>query len=238
MKIKLLSDLHLEFHKDNGKSFIQSLNNDCDVLVVAGDLTTHYNISESLSMLCDRFKEVVYVLGNHEFWGSSIDETINETTNTASKLNNLHFLNDSHCTIMGQRFIGGTMWFPSNPTANHLKNDWSDFLKIKDSRRIFLDNYHTVEFLTKEVKKNDIVVSHYLPSFMSVHPFYEKEASNCFFVCDMENVINTKEPSYWLHGHTHESMNYTIHATKVLCNPFGYLGYQTNKNFEDISFSL
>ena len=39
MKILVVSDLHLEFHEDGGREFLQTLDpRDAEVLVVAGDL--------------------------------------------------------------------------------------------------------------------------------------------------------------------------------------------------------
>jgi Icc-related predicted phosphoesterase len=233
MRIKLISDLHFEFHRDGGKSFVETINSDCDALVIAGDLTSSAGIYDALSMFCDKFKNVLYVLGNHEFWNSSFDETIEAANDADAKLKNLHFLNNTSCVIDDKRFVGGTLWFPDNSLSSSLKYAWSDFLKIRDAKRIFYENNLTVDVFNRQVKKGDIVISHHLPSNMSVHRDYENEKSNCFFVCDMENLINNKEPAMWLHGHTHSSMDYTINATRVVCNPFGYAGYSLNKNYLD-----
>ena len=92
MKIKLLSDLHLEF----GKFDLQ--HDDADVLVIAGDILIVedlYDISEFdmnnrftqqimstkllkvqdfrnfLKQASEMFKHVVYVMGNHEFYNGS-----------------------------------------------------------------------------------------------------------------------------------------------------------------------
>ncbi len=54
MKVLVLSDLHLEFHKDDGLSFIESLNTDVDVLVLAGDITKYYLISYVLGEFCKK----------------------------------------------------------------------------------------------------------------------------------------------------------------------------------------
>jgi Icc-related predicted phosphoesterase len=36
----------------------------------------------------------------------------------------------------------------------------------------------------------------------------------------------------WIHGHTHESMDYTLAGTRVVCNPRGYLPDEPNPGFE------
>ncbi len=81
--------------------------------------------------------------------------------------------------------------------------------------------------------EGDIVITHYLPSFRSVHPKFAAEPTNCFFVCDVEDLIVERQPALWLHGHTHESADYQIGKTRVVCNPFGYVGYGLNSAFKD-----
>ena len=45
-------------------------------------------------------------------------------------------------------------------------------------------------------------------------------------------MIEIKQPSLWLHGHTHESFDYNIKNTRVVCNPRGYINSpDLNKSF-------
>jgi len=30
----------------------------------------------------------------------------------------------------------------------------------------------------------------------------------------------------WIHGHTHESFDYMVGDTRIVCNPRGYIGYE------------
>ena len=67
MRIQPVSDLHLEFDPDHGKSFAQSLPVLGDVLVLAGDILPIRrppHVREMLGWFCDRFPLVVYVPGN------------------------------------------------------------------------------------------------------------------------------------------------------------------------------
>ena len=34
----------------------------------------------------------------------------------------------------------------------------------------------------------------------------------------------------WVHGHTHDSFDYTINGTRVVCNPRGYVIDGVNEN--------
>ena len=80
-----------------------------------------------------------------------------------------------------------------------------------------------VTFLRRELQEGDIVVTHYLPSWRSVHPIWAGSEENCYFVCDVEELIAERRPAFWAHGHTHESADYGIGPTRVICNPLGYV---------------
>ena len=36
----------------------------------------------------------------------------------------------------------------------------------------------------------------------------------------------------WVHGHTHDSTDYQLGRTMVLCNPLGYAGVEVNPFFK------
>ena len=42
------------------------------------------------------------------------------------------------------------------------------------------------------------------------------------FVSDLEDLILATHPTLWVHGHVHNSCDYRVGATRVLCNPHGY----------------
>lgn len=74
MKILVMPDLHLEFLGDHGKSFLSRKWPEHDVCVIAGDLSSAKHLAASVHRVSDTFSEVVYVPGNHEYYGSSIGE--------------------------------------------------------------------------------------------------------------------------------------------------------------------
>ena len=226
MRIQLLSDLHFEFHVDHGRAFIEALDKDaCDVLVLAGDVcTVTHGLVEVLSMFCAKFRHVVYVAGNHEFYGSDKGRT-NAAIEKASRRNaNLHALRRDVAEIDGVRFVGSTLWFPPTDDARKLARWWSDFQCVQGlAGWVFEENALDVEFLRRELRAGDVVVTHHMPSRRSVHLRYAAEATNCFFVCDVEPLLVERSPAVWMHGHTHESMDYAIGATRVVCNPLGYV---------------
>jgi predicted phosphodiesterase len=94
MKIRLLSDLHLEFMGKRWPFFIQ----DClaqggsDVLVLAGDIAGHDQIEAVLTEFCLMWKHVIYVAGNHEYYSSSPTKTEASIARAVARNQNLRRL--------------------------------------------------------------------------------------------------------------------------------------------------
>lgn len=50
---------------------------------------------------------------------------------------------------------------------------------------------------------------------------------NPYYCSDLENLINKhKNIKLWCHGHVHSSKEYDIGKAKVICEPYGYYGYE------------
>jgi Icc-related predicted phosphoesterase len=147
---------------------------------------------------------------------------------------NLTWLNNRVVVIDGVRFLGTTLWFPQTPVGDLQTNYWSDFKAIPNFKNwVYEENAKARAFLKRECMAGDVVITHYLPSYMSVHPAFAGAATNSFFVSDEEALIIERKPGLWLHGHTHSSMRYTLNQTEVVCNPFGYAGHELNPRFEE-----
>jgi inhibitor of KinA sporulation pathway (predicted exonuclease) len=144
---------------------------------------------------------------------------------------NFHWLENSSVVIDGQRFIGCSLWFPLAPDAD--TGAISDFVQIRDFVPwVYERNRESVAFLEASVRFNDVVVTHHLPSSRCVDRKYRGDPLNAFFVCDVEHVIRAKKPAAWIHGHTHETVDLVVEQTRIVCNPYGYAGHETNGRFD------
>lgn len=233
MKIQLWSDLHLEFHDDFGGRFLDTHHPAAETLVLAGDITSAVYrepldlVFASTSM---RWKHVVFVPGNHEFFKTSLTEGWANIRSAAASRPNVHVLDNSGVTLDGVRFFGGTGWYPEisqhsmapyEADFDSLRRGFVDFRLIREfepavymSRKRLADSLYSIE------ENPDVVVTHHLPDERCVVPKYRGDVSNCFFVSclDVEGVGS----QLWLHGHTHTSVDMTIGQTRVLANPHGY----------------
>lgn len=105
MKLLILSDLHLEFAPFTvGQQVLER----ADVVVLAGDIHTGvHGITWARQVFGN--KPVVYVAGNHEFYGGHWTETLVAMKSVGRDLG-VHVLENEVEEIAGVRFLGRTLW--------------------------------------------------------------------------------------------------------------------------------
>jgi predicted phosphohydrolase len=211
MKLRIVSDLHVEcgnyeVFKDVGE----------DVVVAAGDI---HKATHAPMMLRDTFpnKEIVYVAGNHEFYGFDYDVAL-ATLRKECKEVGIHFLENDTVTLQGQRFLGTTLW--AGPLLHPVTRNYiNDFNVITRNGRLFTlndcTNLNAVarEFLEQRTEE-DVVVTHFMPHYKYTAPRWVGNLMNQYFA----NDIDPEGVKLWVFGHTHD----TIYKNNVVCNPHGY----------------
>jgi Calcineurin-like phosphoesterase superfamily domain len=100
MKLHILSDLHLAvFGLDRPET-------DADVVILAGDIGRP---DEAVAWARHFGKPVLYVPGNHEFYGGSIDGTAAELGRLSAGTC-IRVLDNAEIVIGPIRFLGATLW--------------------------------------------------------------------------------------------------------------------------------
>jgi hypothetical protein len=74
------------------------------------------------------------------------------------------------------------------------------------------------------------VVTHHAPSPASIHPRFAASPLNACFVSNAEHLLDGDRVRLWIHGHTHDSFDYVVNGTRVVCNPRGYAKNGVNEN--------
>ena len=219
----ICSDLHTNHHRDAGKSIINSLyDKDVDIAVIAGDLSGLDCLEDNLKQLCSKYPQVVYVVGNHEYYLNSFKKTEDAIAKIESRLSNLTWLNNKHVVVSGVPFIGATLWFGRSELAIKGIPNFSDFYYITDCDTIAFDRHDaTVKYFQANMQKDDIVVTHHLPSYKSVGLPFIGSPLNCYFASHQDVLIIDKKPALYIHGHTHIACDYMLGSTRICCNPFG-----------------
>jgi Icc-related predicted phosphoesterase len=225
MKIAYASDLHLDFHLDGGEEFIRTLDiPDCDLFVIAGDFAqiNFYNYEESLVKLCKKAPKVLYVLGNHEYYGSSF---YGKTKKIAKKIPNLMVASKAEeFVINGVKFLAATAWFPDMCDHIFYKGLLNDFNYIDKIEPEIYKRNREFDIKLHGIKDEPcIVVTHHMPSYRSINPRFVGSAINRFFVAgEFSSLIETSQIKCWFHGHSHDPVDYTIGNTRIVSNPMGY----------------
>lgn len=261
MKIRLWSDLHLEFREYLYDHIFDPIwaepgANKDQILVLAGDIGCGILARHFVTKMCEHFKYVILICGNHEFYHHDFDNVIAGWRSFAGDGDNIlvekgpdnfYFLNNNTVVLDDVRFIGGTMWTsmadgdPFVMGAAH--RQMSDYVEIRSKgERItphFVMREHDIflDFLLREFDKpfdgKTIVITHYSPGNEVRRSGRKRDLLDSAYFADMEQLIGWHNKVHlWLHGHTHQTYDYIINETRVVSNPYGYWGHSTNPNFD------
>lgn len=251
MEIRYVSDLHLEmlvFNYQDRKldTFLSKVlpvtEKDKDrALVLAGDLfrvdspTMKKNAISFLDYCSSNFKYVVYIPGNHEYYGMSIKDTDNLLLKLCSEYSNVYNLDKiKFLNIDTEVFVGGVLWSDvlcKGPIIEALiHRSISDYSYIRkftttdcaELHREYVSKLNSIARIPIPEEHNLIVVTHHLPSFKSVSPIYKDSDINPAFVSSLDYLVKKLSADVWIHGHSHSSCTYKIGRTQVVANPFGY----------------
>jgi predicted phosphodiesterase len=242
MKLQILSDLHLDV------ADLTITETDADLIVLAGDIARP---GRACAWAKGLGKPVVYVAGNHEFYGSNLEVTVRELRAELAGTN-VHFLEADEQIIAGVRFLGTTLWTDFLLFGDSERRDMAiaqakvmmrDFSRIRvgspidrlfepqDSVALF---DRSASWLRKKLAQPfngaTVVVTHHSPSPKSIHPRFSQSLINTCFVSDAQDLLSADRVQLWIHGHTHDTFDYEVNGTRVLCNPRGYAKHGANEN--------
>ncbi|HEY0915445.1 MAG TPA: metallophosphoesterase [Solimonas sp.] len=242
MRLHILSDLHLSVCP------MERPQAEADVVILAGDISRP---TEAVEWAAGFGKPVIYVPGNHEFYGGSIDGTLAQLRESCAR-HGVRLLDREACGIGGVRFLGATLWtdFRLFPDAAQQELALQGAMRfMRDFARIRL-NEETEELLSPESsaalhaayrdwlhqrldEPHDgptVVITHHAPSTRSIAARFAGSPINAGFVSDLEALMGGDRVRLWIHGHTHDSFDYEVNGTRVVCNPRGYAKADTNEN--------
>ncbi len=228
MKLDIISDIHLtHIRHDHGTEFITGLisENDAPILVIAGDVGEFHwwqNGKDRIQALCDNYEQIVYIAGNHDYYGTTFEEGDARFREIESQIENFHFLEREVREVLGVKIAGCTLWFKQDPRGWIYERWMNDFGMINEFKpAVYERNVESREFL-RQMGDVDVVVTHHMPSQACVAPKYKTDPCNRFFLCEMNDVIFDLRPKFWVCGHTHLPFNFTLGSTRMIANPLGY----------------
>ena len=241
MRIQVLSDLHREVDPRGAQADVVDLG--ADLVILAGDIDQG---GAGVRWATETWPStpVVYVLGNHEHYGTQLGEAL-EQARAAAVGTNVHVLEQETVTIEGIRILGATLWTDCNLVGDPafaralLGRAFPDYQEIDAPGGGRLSPAHTEAIHHETVawlgptlpRRQDgpiIVVTHHAPSSRSLQQWDEWAGESPYtawdaaFASDLGWFLAEHWPAFWIHGHTHRSCDYRIESTRVISNQRGY----------------
>lgn len=233
MKITIISDLHIEFeplHLPGG-----------EVLIVSGDTVEARNAHNYRWFFdqLEKYEKVFMVLGNHEHYKGTFQKTAQLIRDQIP--DNTTLLDNEAVFYRGIQFAGATLWTDMNGndplTKFTLMDRMNDFRVIKYKAdtyskftpdKAYAEHKNTLKFFDSLDKIPTVIITHHAPSNKSVGPLYANEDKmNGGYRSELAMYDHVK---LWTHGHMHNSSDYILENTRIVCNPKGY--HNENKAFD------
>jgi Icc-related predicted phosphoesterase len=234
MRLHILSDLHTEF----GDVSLPAPR--ADVVVLAGDTGIHRSWFKWVG---EQFggRTVVCVAGNHEYYGETIPSHTEKLRGYAREYG-VHFLENESLVVGDVAFLGCTLWTDFalhgniRLAASEAERQLTDYKRVKllsagrylrltpsDTARL---HRRSLEWLREEIGRHAgrkiVVVTHHGPSLRSVPDQFRDDPLSAAYASSLDAFVASSGAQLWIHGHVHESADYCIGGTRVICNPRGY----------------
>ena len=143
-------------------------------------------------------------------------------------------------TIGGVSFVGATLWTDYRIEGHHRlamsharermndhrqialqRNPWQRFVP-EMAARIHHVSRQFIEESLRAARIPTVVVTHHLPHPASLPDRFKGDLLNAAYASDLSQTIERGRPALWVHGHTHDSCDYHVGETRIVCNPGGY----------------
>lgn len=243
-EVKIISDVHLEHYY--ATQYFPHIGRG-DILVLAGDIlcakhlkTDGYlkNVYKTFLEECSKnYTHVLYIMGNHEFWGynyESVPKLIREHLP-----DNVHLLDNETFTYKDWNFICATLWTNfrnANPIemldAEMHMNDYKSIrigsnyrkLRAQDTLNFHVQSRDYILQQLEILKENVFIITHHAPSYRSIAEKHKNSACNSAYCSNLDDlIISHPQIKYWCHGHVHTRFDYMIgESCRVICNPVGH----------------
>ena len=246
MRLFAVSDLHREFFSPENKPVdvlsYSSPPSAADVIILAGDIDRGIAGVTWAGQEAERLgRPVLYVPGNHEFYGYDHDALRVALRAEAARWPGLYLLDNDTAIIQGVRFLGTTLWtdyqawqqdvWHNQEVARQGLNDHrlitrgdrpfspQDALALHETARRFLEAE-----LARPFAGPTVVITHHGPSLLCRPPLHPDGPLSAAFYSDLSSLILEYAPAFWVFGHTHAPLNNRVGATRLYSNPVGYPG--------------
>lgn len=207
-----------------------------DVVILAGDVCGSPGLFPETLNWVRRFSStpIVAVLGNGEWYDQVFPDALSAYRKEASRVPDVHLLEQEHWDFRGVRFLGCTLWtdFARGQHAAYCETNLRLFQRVRDGgtgrllrvSRIEQAHQASQAWLGQHfpAKTPTVVVTHHAPSPQSEDPRFREKPGSCAYWVGLGTQIREWRPTLWVHGHIHIPVDYWLHGTRIFSNPWGY----------------
>lgn len=221
-----------------------------EVLILAGDILVSRYLDPSrkdekskflrerfLSFFNDavsKFDLVLYVTGNHEPYGTSIQ--LSDALIAEHLPKEMVWLKDDWINYNGVRFVGGTLWCGLHDPFNSyaVQEGLNDFRAIKwenerfttfEARELHRGSLEAITGALGDKTMPTVVVTHHAPSLVCIHPDFIGDSLNDGFYTNLHYLFEQNENLIaWFCGHTHNRGIFRPAGAPIIMNCRGYYG--------------
>jgi len=227
MRIRVFSDLHIEFHA------FEPSGEEADLVILAGDVHTK---TRGVTWANESFDcPVLYVPGNHEYYGGHIEGTLKKMRSVAAP--HVHVLDCDVFRCEQTRFLGVTSWTDFSSTGDTVAavklgwewmNDFSSIRADASFRRLRPDdliarNHLAKAWLTEQLNERfdgkTVVITHHSPSPRVIGEKHDGHL-RAAYANDWPDLVSKADA--WIFGHTHSMVDVELNGCRVISNPRGY----------------
>lgn len=242
---QIISDLHLETHSSYDFPIKQTAPN----LALLGDIgqIAHDGLFDFLERQLKRYWNVIFILGNHEPYGTSwvlanarvrAFEARMQALRKSSTIGNFMFLDQGRWDVNENLTVLGCTLFSSVSSQRvEVEKRLRDFREIRDwtvEDHVFA-HHSNLGWLNDQVKaisetepqRKIAVFSHYSPTLdgQAVAPRHRDSPISSAFATDMgqERCWTDQAVIFWAFGHTHFNCDFIDeHGKRIIANQKGY----------------
>lgn len=258
MQIQFVSDLHNEVHRDTrlpersmgarltGTPVPDLPQTDADLIVLAGDIDNGLSgVQWARRQSTLHQKAVLYVPGNHEYYGGDLRSTRQEMWSAAIG-SDVQMLDRCIWVAGNVRFLGVTLWTDYLAGAEPAGRDaamreigglLSDHVCIHHGKRLLqpadalAEHEQSLAWLQDRLADSwegkTVVISHHGPASVAQNPGYPVTSLTGAFWSNLESLLGP-HIDLWIFGHTHTCVDQEVCGTRMVANQFGY------RNFEEV----
>jgi predicted phosphohydrolase len=258
MKTRIYSDIHLDHYQEHQLWYPPEMPDDLNTtLILAGDLSVGSKFIETknndkkfswIEQISKKFKQIIIVLGNHDYWPQGGLTIINAKTKLDKMLQEKNITNVKilDCNTHEEDdfiIVGCTLWTDIKKQDHLLMQSISSYMS-QDGKIAYKTGDHAFwerftpqkwvsthfqhkEFIRNIAQKNKdkkiFVVTHHAPLDNLISPQFAGHPANAYYTSDLSEIIlDNPNIVAWAFGHVHHKFDLQFENCRIINHSIGY----------------